>query len=87
MEIDHEIFSTDIPLLKKDCCHLHVKVCQACPGKSVVRLTDILDMTIGFSRTKNIGIIRINIYSYLTRYMRLTFSSGIASRTSVGEIP
>ena len=46
VEIDHEIISTVILLLKKVCCQLQAKVCagstgyllvQAFPGKSVVR--------------------------------------------------
>ena len=60
VEIDHEIISTVILLpstesFKKGCCQLQAKVCarstgellvQACPGKSVVRLTDRPAMTI-----------------------------------------
>ena len=60
VEIDHEIISTVILLpsadsFKKGCYQLQAKVCaqitgyplvQACPGKSVVRLTDRPAMTI-----------------------------------------
>ena len=72
VEIDHEIISKVILLLplndsfKKGCCQLQAKVCaritgyqlvQACPGKSVVRLTDRPAMTIavdmGRKSTKN----------------------------------
>ena len=57
MEIDHEIISTVIllPLIPEWLVSVTTKVCtqstgkrlsQACPGKSVVRLTDRRDMTI-----------------------------------------
>ena len=60
VEIDHEIISKAIQLptaesFKKGCCQLQAKVCaqstgkplvQACPGKSVARLTDRNAMTI-----------------------------------------
>ena len=55
VEIDHEIISTVILLpsadaFKKGCCQLQAKVLlvniQACPGKSVVRLTNCPAMSI-----------------------------------------
>ena len=66
MEIDHEIISMAILLLaliQEGCCQLQAKVyirsigklpSQACPGKSVFRSTDHLNMTIAVDSDVNI---------------------------------
>ena len=86
VEIDHEIISMVILLpsadsFKKGCCQLQAKVCaritgytlvQACPGKSVVRVTDRPAMTIavdlGRKATKQTKCIHISWHIMLYIY-------------------